>query len=155
MPTSDNLAALMRKWPLNSITLVTATHSKLKKAVDGTSTQVATYMINKWRAKINGKEVYNVRDPPGMGDRKIDCRKTVAVFTTLKSFCNQSPKNQEGESVLGSSPRINYHSSPHVFDHSIYLRSCPVVATLTKAQFLSPFSIKFIVLGPLDLSLFT
>ena len=154
MPTSDNLAALMRKWPLNSITLVIATHSKLKKAVDGTSTQVATYMINKWRAKINGKEVYNVRDPPGMGDRKIDWRKTVAVFITLKSFCNQSPKNQEGESVLGSIPRINYHSSPHVFDHSIYLRSCPVVATLTKTQFLSPFSIKFIVLGLLDLSLF-
>ena len=155
MPTADDLAALMRKWPLNSITLVAATHSKLKKAAYGTSTQVATYMINKWRAKINGKEVYNIRDPPGMGDRKIDWRKTVAVFTTLKNFCNQSPKNQEGESVLESSPRINYHSSPYVFDHSIYLRSCPVVVTLTKAQFLIPFSIKFIVLGPLDLSLFT
>ena len=155
MPTTDNLAALMRKWPLNSITLVPATHNKLKKVADGTSTQVATYMINKWRAKINGKEVYNVRDLSGMGDRIIDWRKTVAVFTTLESFCNQAPKNQEGESVLGSSPRINYHSSPHAFDHSIYLRSCLVVATLTKAQFLSPFSIKFIVLGPLDLSLFT
>ena len=155
MPTADDLAALMRKWPLNSITLVAATHSKLKKAADGTSTQVATYMINKWRAKINGKEVYNIRDPPGMGDRKIDWRKTVAVFTTLKSFFNQSPKNQEGESVLGSSPRINYHSSPYVFDHSIYLWSCPVVATLTKVQFLSLFFIKFIVLGPLNLSLFT
>ena len=155
MLTADDLVALMRKWPLNSITLVAATHSKLKKAANGTSTQVATYIINKWRAKINGKEVYNIRDPPGMGDWKIDWRKTVAVFTTLKSFCNQSPKNQEGESVLGSSPRINYHSSPYVFDHSIYLRSCPVVATFTKVQFLSLFSIKFIVLGPLNLSLFT
>ena len=155
MPTVDDLAALMRKWPLNSITLVAATHSKLKKAADETSAQVATYMINKWRAKINGNEVYNVRDPPGMGDRKIDWRKTVVVFTTMKSFCNQSLKNQEGESVLRSSPRINYHSSPHAFDHSIDLQSCLVVATLTKAQFLSPFSIKFIVLGPLDLSLFT
>ena len=57
---------------MNSITLVAVTHSKLKKTADGTNTQVATYMINKWRAKINGKEVYNVRDPPGMGDRKID-----------------------------------------------------------------------------------
>ena len=57
---------------MNSITLVAATHSKLKKTADGTNTQVVTYMINKWRAKINGKEVYNVRDPPGMGDRKID-----------------------------------------------------------------------------------
>ena len=151
MPTTDDLAALMRKWPLNSITLVAATHNKLKKVADGTGTQVATYMINKWRAKINGKEVYNVRDLSGMGDRKIDWRKTVAVFTTRESFCNQAP----GESVLGSSPRINYHSSPHAFDHSIDLQSCLVVATLTKAQFLSPFSIKFIVLGPLGLSSFT
>ena len=57
---------------MNSITLVAATHNKLKKVADETSTQVATYMINKWRAKINGKEVYNVRDLSGMGDRKID-----------------------------------------------------------------------------------
>ena len=57
---------------MNSITLVAAIHSKLKKTADGTNTQVAIYIINKWRAKINGKEVYNVRDPPGMGDRKID-----------------------------------------------------------------------------------
>ena len=155
MPTADDLAALMRKWPLNSITLVATTHSKLNKVADRTSTQVATHMINKWRVKINENEVYNVRDPSRIGDRKIDWRKTVAVFTTLENFCNQAPKSQEGESVLRSSPRINYHSSPHMFDHSIYLRSCSVFATLTKAQFLSPFSIKFIVLGLLDLSLFT
>ena len=55
---------------MNSITLVATTHSKLKKAVDGTNTQVATCMINKWRAKINGKEIYNVRGPPGMGGKK-------------------------------------------------------------------------------------
>ena len=134
MPTADDLTALMRKWPLNSITLVATTHSKLKKAVDGTSTQVATCMINKWRAKINGNEVYNVRNPPRMeGRRKRDWRKRVAVSTTLESFCNWAPKNQEEESVLGSSLRTNYHSSPHVFDHYIYLRSCPVVETLTKA----------------------
>ena len=57
---------------MNSITLVAATHSKLKKVVDRTNTQVATCMINKWRAKINGNEVYNVRDFPGIGDKKID-----------------------------------------------------------------------------------
>ena len=70
MPIVDNLAVLMRKWPLNSITLVAATHSKLKKVVDRTNTQVATCMINKWRAKINGNKVYNVRDPPRMRDKK-------------------------------------------------------------------------------------
>ena len=56
---------------MNSITLVAATHKKLEKATDGISIQAATCMINKWRAKINEKEVYNVRNPPGMGDRKL------------------------------------------------------------------------------------
>ena len=70
MLIADEMATLMRKLPLNSITLVVATHSKLKKAADGTSTQVANCMINKWKAKINGNEVYNVRNPLGMGDRK-------------------------------------------------------------------------------------
>ena len=65
MPTADDLAVLK-----NSITLVAATHSKLKKATDGTSTQVATYMINKWMSKINGNEVYNIRGPPGIRDEK-------------------------------------------------------------------------------------
>ena len=50
--------------------MVATTHNKLKKTADGTSTQVATYMINKWRAKINGNKVYNVRDPPRMRDKK-------------------------------------------------------------------------------------
>ena len=43
--------------------MVAATHKRLGKAEDGTSTQVATYMINKWRAKINEKGIYNVRNP--------------------------------------------------------------------------------------------
>ena len=115
MPTADYLAALMRKGPLNSITLVAAIHRKLEKAANGTSTQVATCMINKWRAKINGNEVYNVRNPPGMGDQKIDKENTVAVCIMLESFCNQALENQEEEPVLGSSPRIKFHTSPHVF----------------------------------------
>ena len=53
---------------MNSTTLVAATHRKLEKAADGTNTRVAACMINKWRAKINENEVYNVRNPPGMGD---------------------------------------------------------------------------------------
>ena len=85
-------------------------------------------------AKINGKEVYNIRGPPGMGDgKKIDSGKTIAILTTLESSYNKTPTNQEEESVIGSSLRINFRTSPHVFDYSIYLQSCPVVATLTKA----------------------
>ena len=129
MPTAEDLAALMRKSPLNSITLVAATHRKLEKAADGTSTQAATCMINKWRVKINGKEIYNVRNPPGMGDRKIDRRKTIVVGIILESFCNQALENQEEEPVLGSSSRIKFHTSPHVsviqstYNHVQLLRS--------------------------------
>ena len=86
MPIADDLAALMRKRLLNSITLVTATHRKLEKAADGTSTQVATCMINKWMTRINGKKIYNIRGPPRIGLKKR--RKTVEVLTTHKSFGN-------------------------------------------------------------------
>ena len=79
---------------MNSIILVVATHRKLEKAADVTSTQVATCMINKWRAKINEKKVYNVRNPPRERDRKIDLGKTVAVSTILKSSCNQALEKQ-------------------------------------------------------------
>ena len=70
MPAADSLAALMKKRPLNSITLFAATHSKLRKATDGTGTPEATYVINKWTAKINEKEIYNGRCPPRVGGRK-------------------------------------------------------------------------------------
>ena len=33
----------------------------MRKAADGTGTQVATCMINKLMAKINGEEIYNTR----------------------------------------------------------------------------------------------
>ena len=64
-----------------------ATHSKVKKATNGTGTQVATCMINKWMAKINGNKVYNIRGPPRIGLKKRR-RKTVEVLTTHKSFGN-------------------------------------------------------------------
>ena len=72
--------------------MVAATHRKLEKAADGTSTQVMTCMINKWRAKINGKEVYNVRNPPGKEIEKMEIRKTVVVCIILENLCNQALK---------------------------------------------------------------
>ena len=65
---------------MNSITLVAVTHSKLKKAADGTNTQVATCMINKWREKIRGEEVYNVRSPPGIGGGKKEIKERGLLF---------------------------------------------------------------------------
>ena len=58
---------------------------------------------------------YINKKPSKNGGSKIDGRKTIAVGTILESFCNQALKNQEEEPVLGSSPRIKFHTSPHVF----------------------------------------
>ena len=70
MRPTNVLAALMRKRPLNSAALVAATHRRFGKAADGTSTRVMTCTINRWRVKIDWKEIYNGRDPLRMGDRK-------------------------------------------------------------------------------------
>ena len=90
MHPTNVLAALMRKRPLNSAALVAATHRGFGKVADGTSTQVMTCTINKWRVKIDWKEVYNVRDPPRMGDRgkrvgREKEEKTIAVCMVLKT----------------------------------------------------------------------
>ena len=55
----------MWRRPLSSAILVAATHRRLRKASNGTSTQVVACIINKWRAKISEKMLYNVRDLPG------------------------------------------------------------------------------------------
>ena len=75
---------------MNNTVLFAATHRGFGKVADGTSTLVMTCMINKWRAKIDRKEVYNVRDLPRMGDRKGRQKekrkeKTVAICMTLET----------------------------------------------------------------------
>ena len=66
--------------------MVAATHRKLEKVADVTSTQVATCMINKWKAKINGKEVYNVRNPPGKRDGKKSLKEDGCYFYYLRKL---------------------------------------------------------------------
>ena len=116
MPAADSLAALMKKWPLNSVTLFTATHSKLRKASDGTGTQVATCIINKWTAKINKRRIYNGKCPLGeKGDRKRrrKRRKAVVLLRTPESSLHEAQKNREEEEfILGLSPRINFYPIP-------------------------------------------
>ena len=91
MHLTNVLAALMRKGPLNSAALVVVTHRGFGKVADKTSTRVMSCTINKWRVKIDWKEVYNVRDPPRMGDcgkraGREKKEKTVAVCMVLKTI---------------------------------------------------------------------
>ena len=69
----------MWKRPLNSAALATTTHRKPKRVSNGTSTQVEAQMINKCRIKIIQKKLYNVRDLPWIGDRKLIEESTVAI----------------------------------------------------------------------------
>ena len=64
----------MWRRPLNSAILATTAHRELKKIPDGTSTQVITQMINKYRIKMVQEELYNVSDLPQIegGRKKLD-----------------------------------------------------------------------------------
>ena len=131
----------MRKWPLNSITLFVATHSKLRKAADGTGTQVATCMINKWMAKINEKEIYNTRCPPRMGakERRKEDNCNSYHPRKLSQLSTKEPRRRRINPQ--TKPEDKLPPFPHAFDHSISIWSCSAVAALTKAQFLSLFSL--------------
>ena len=58
------MVVLMWRKPLNSVTLATAAHRKLKKMSDRTGTQVRAQMTNKCKTKMIQRKLYNVRDPP-------------------------------------------------------------------------------------------
>ena len=74
MPAAGSLAVLMKEWPLNNAMLSTATHSKLREALDGTDTQVATCAIDRWTAKMKRIEEYITRGISRMRETAI--RKT-------------------------------------------------------------------------------
>ena len=60
---ANSLAAFMWRRLLNSTALVAPTHKGPRRVFNRTSTQVVTWTIDKWRAKIIQRETYNVRDP--------------------------------------------------------------------------------------------
>ena len=77
--TTNTLAILMWRRPLNSPALVTSTHRRPEGVFDGTKTQVVALMINKCMIKIIQMELYNIRDPSRRGDQKFVRESTVAV----------------------------------------------------------------------------
>ena len=60
---ANSLAAFMWRRLLNSTALVAPTHRGPVRVSDGTRTQLVVWTIDKWRAKIIQREIYNVRDP--------------------------------------------------------------------------------------------
>ena len=68
--------------PLNSATSVTATHRTPARVSDETNTQVQAWMINKWKAKIVQRGLYNRRNPPQKEDPRINRESTVVISRT-------------------------------------------------------------------------
>ena len=150
MPAAGSLAALMKEWPLNSVTLSATTHSKLRKTLDGIGTQGATCMINRWTVKMNGAEGY-ITTEISQG------REAITVLRTPESSGYEASENwEEEEFILGLSPRIDFHLSSMPL--MIPLPSDP--ARPLKKSSLRPSSwaqlfTKFIVLGLLGLGSLT
>ena len=63
------------------------------------STRVMTCTINRWRVKIDWKEVYNVRDPPRIEDRKRERKRKTrgdsSSLHDLRNLCNLILKEEE------------------------------------------------------------
>ena len=102
MCPTNVLATLMMEGPLNSMTLVAATHRGFGKVADGTSARVMACTNNRWRVKIDWKEIYNGRDTPKMGDRekgrgREKKEKTASVCIVLENHGNLVLKVEEEE----------------------------------------------------------
>jgi len=50
----------MWRKPLNNVTLATATHKELKEMSDGTDAQMEAWMIDRCKAQMIRKGLYNV-----------------------------------------------------------------------------------------------
>ena len=96
----------MWRKSLNNAVLVAVTHIRLGRVSDWTNTKVVACIINKWRAKISQRRLYNERDPLGTGiHEEIGRENTVAIRTEIVSKF-----------------KINIHkdNSPQIFSRKIF-----------------------------------
>ena len=84
------LVAFMWRRPLNGTALAIPTHRGPKRISNATSPQVVVWMINKWRAKIIEREIYNVRGPWQRDDGKFVGENTVTIWTIFVNIYNQN-----------------------------------------------------------------
>ena len=143
MSATGSLAALMKEWPLNSVTLSAVTHSKLRKVLDGTGTQVETYMINRWTVKMNGAGGYITTE--------ISQERTVRR-TAKSSGREASVSWEEEEFILELSPRTDFYLSSTPLMISLpNVPARPLMKSSLKPSSWAHFFTKFIVLSLLGL----
>ena len=148
MPAAGSLIALMKEWPLNSAMLSTATHSKLREALDRIDTQVATCTIDKWTVKMKGAEEYIIRKISWRGGRQFG-RHQKALVVQYQRRRRKTPPRTRPEDGFWPPPTTPL---------TILLPNDPARPLTKSSQRLSSwarFSTKFIVLGLLGLGLLT
>ena len=115
MPAAGSLTALIREWPLNSVMLTTTTHSKLREALDGTDTQVATCAIDRWTAKMKRTERYITREISRRGGRQFGRRKEVLLVEYQKRRRRNHPRSRTEDKAWPSpQPRCRRSNSPTI-----------------------------------------
>ena len=147
MLVAGSLAILIKEWPLNSVTLSAVTHSKLRKVLDGTGTQVETYMINRWTVKMNGAGGYITTE--------ISQERT--VWRTAKSSGREASESwEEEEFILELSPRTDFYlSSTPLMISLLNVPARPLMKSSLKPSSWVHFFTKFIVLSLLGLGSLT
>ena len=115
MPAASSLAALMREWPLNSAMLTTTTHSKLKEALDGTDTQVATCAIDRWTTKMKRTEGYITREISRRRGRQFGRRQEVLLVEYQKRRRRNHPQSRTEDKLWPfAQPRCWRSGSPTI-----------------------------------------
>ena len=105
----------MREWPLNIAMLTTTTHSKLREALDGTDTQVATCTIDRWTAKMKRTEGYITREISRRGGRQFERHKEVLLVEYQKRRRRNHPRPRtEDEPWPSPQPRCRRSNSPTI-----------------------------------------
>ena len=100
--------------------LSTATHSKLREALDGTDTQVVTCAIDRCMAKMKRTEEYITREISRM--RGTPIRKTPE--SSSGTVLEEEKKNSSSDEA----PRTDFDPPPnYAVDDPIPQRSCPAV----------------------------
>ena len=95
---------------MNSATLTTTTHSKLREVLDGTDTQVANCAIDRWTAKMKRIEGYITREISRREGNSEDARK----------FYRWSIRRGEEEIILDRGPRMSFDLPPnHAVDDPV------------------------------------
>ena len=148
MPVTGNLAALMKKWPLNNVILSAATHSKLREAWDGTETQVATCTIDRWTAKMKGAKEYITKEILGRKGRLGGTRES-------SKWCSIGIGKEE--LILGRGLRTDFDPSQTTLLTILLLNdpALPLTKSSQRPSSSARLSAKLIVLGLLDLGSFT